>query len=317
MHLGVVPITVDHKLSAKRLFNRKELQALQADLPDYLSQQGFVVQKGRSARRHLDEAAYKKQQAELRAERGREQAAQAEKTLAEKTGKLTRRATQEIKLREHQAKLVKQAQTLAGKIEQGAETLGTLQQETAREKKALAQVRAAANKVRLDTYAIDRIPVEVKKTGILRNGPQIVSVRLEDWNNIKTLAKSSAAHRDEFERSQRDFENLLRNNTQLEKRYDETYRENQRLKRLIEQKDRLIGQLRQAAEMLFERGREVFGRMMGYVKGRFYLGEQDVQPEEEKGFKQGRREQEEAFEASEREYEQEQRRSERYRGPEL
>lgn len=36
MHLGVVPITSDHKLSAKRLLDRRELKKLQAELPEYL-----------------------------------------------------------------------------------------------------------------------------------------------------------------------------------------------------------------------------------------------------------------------------------------
>ncbi|WP_443029719.1 plasmid recombination protein [Sporolactobacillus sp. KGMB 08714] len=35
MHLGVVPITSDHKLSAKRLLDRRELKKLQAELPEY------------------------------------------------------------------------------------------------------------------------------------------------------------------------------------------------------------------------------------------------------------------------------------------
>ncbi|WP_100486529.1 MobV family relaxase [Sporolactobacillus pectinivorans] len=84
MHLGVVLITADHKLSAKRIFNHKELQDLQKALPEHLQQQGFDVEKRQSRNEHLDELDYKAKQAEIRAELAQEKAVEAEKTLVEK-----------------------------------------------------------------------------------------------------------------------------------------------------------------------------------------------------------------------------------------
>jgi len=46
MHLSLVPITEDKKLSAKRLFDRKELRFLQEDFPKYLQIHGFDLQRG-------------------------------------------------------------------------------------------------------------------------------------------------------------------------------------------------------------------------------------------------------------------------------
>ncbi|MCO7177204.1 MobV family relaxase [Sporolactobacillus kofuensis] len=210
MHLGVVPITEDHKLSAKRIFNRKELQNLQKDLPDYMQKQGFAVQKGQSKNKHLDEWEYKTQRAEERAKQAQAQAAETEKILAEKqknlvetkktvdsliatggqkveeakraTKVLAQRAAQEIQLKAHHMELTQSARTLSGKIEESTETLGELQTVIEREKRDLESVKAAADQTHLTSSQIDRIPVEVKRTGILRNRPEIVTVDKRDWD---------------------------------------------------------------------------------------------------------------------------------------
>lgn len=45
LHFGFVPMTQQEKLCAKELIDRIELQRLQAELPDYLTQEGFEVKK--------------------------------------------------------------------------------------------------------------------------------------------------------------------------------------------------------------------------------------------------------------------------------
>src|SRR5699024_12398321 len=40
MHLGIVPFNDEHKLSAKTVFNRQALQAVQDELPKYLNERG-------------------------------------------------------------------------------------------------------------------------------------------------------------------------------------------------------------------------------------------------------------------------------------
>ncbi|WP_139692211.1 MobV family relaxase [Sporolactobacillus terrae] len=227
MHLGVVPITEDHKLSAKRIFNRKELQNLQKNLPDYMQKQGFVVQKGQSKNKHLDELEYKAQRAEERAKQAQSQAAETEKILAEKqkslvetkktvdsliatggqkveeakkaTKVLAQRAAQEIQLKAHHMELTQSAWTLSGKIEEATETLGELELTVSLEEEKLKSVRAAADKNKLFEYHIDNIPVEIKKSGILRNGPESVVLERKHWEEFKTQAKASIAYRERSE----------------------------------------------------------------------------------------------------------------------
>lgn len=46
MHLSLVPVTQDNKLSAKRLFDRNELRSLQDDFPKYMQSKGFNLERG-------------------------------------------------------------------------------------------------------------------------------------------------------------------------------------------------------------------------------------------------------------------------------
>jgi len=54
MHTTIVPITSDHKLSAKELYNPKSLQILQTEYHQHLSKAGFEIQRGvTSDRKHI------------------------------------------------------------------------------------------------------------------------------------------------------------------------------------------------------------------------------------------------------------------------
>lgn len=61
MHLGVVPLTKDKRLSAKTVFNREALQKIQNELPEYLQEKGFEIERGeeKSERKHLTVKEYK------------------------------------------------------------------------------------------------------------------------------------------------------------------------------------------------------------------------------------------------------------------
>ncbi|UAT33115.1 plasmid recombination protein (plasmid) [Bacillus badius] len=64
MHVGVLPITEDGRLSAKDIYNRTELRQLQQDFPDELQRQGFEVERGKegSKEKHLHPNEYKEKQ---------------------------------------------------------------------------------------------------------------------------------------------------------------------------------------------------------------------------------------------------------------
>lgn len=46
MHLSLVPVTKDNRLSAKSLFDRKELRSLQDDFPKFIKEHGFDLERG-------------------------------------------------------------------------------------------------------------------------------------------------------------------------------------------------------------------------------------------------------------------------------
>lgn len=62
MHLGIVPFDKDFKLAAKRIFNRETLIKIQDELPIYLKERGFDIERGEknSNRGHLSVEEYKK-----------------------------------------------------------------------------------------------------------------------------------------------------------------------------------------------------------------------------------------------------------------
>ena len=63
MHMGIVPMK-QGKLSSKSIFNREELKKIQDELPKYLSQHGFHLQRGEldSTKKHLSTQEYKEKQ---------------------------------------------------------------------------------------------------------------------------------------------------------------------------------------------------------------------------------------------------------------
>lgn len=67
MHMGIVPFTQDWKLSAKMVFGKETLKKIQDELPRYLQERGFDIERGRenSKAKHLDTAEFKELQKDL------------------------------------------------------------------------------------------------------------------------------------------------------------------------------------------------------------------------------------------------------------
>lgn len=62
LHLSLVPVTADEKLSAKRLFDRKELRAIQDDFPKFIQGYGFSLERGIDAEgknKHIETQKFK------------------------------------------------------------------------------------------------------------------------------------------------------------------------------------------------------------------------------------------------------------------
>ena len=68
MHMGIVPFDDDGKLSAKRIFNREALQRIQEELPQYLKENGFDVERGNKnkERKNLSVPEYKAMREDLK-----------------------------------------------------------------------------------------------------------------------------------------------------------------------------------------------------------------------------------------------------------
>ena len=99
MHMGIVPFDDEHKLSAKRVFNRTALRNIQDQLPTYLQQHGFNIQRGvqESERKSLTVPEYKAMREDLKKATLQKQEIQAELEDARKRlAELKPRDQQEI-----------------------------------------------------------------------------------------------------------------------------------------------------------------------------------------------------------------------------
>ena len=99
MHMGIVPFDDEYKLSAKRVFNRTALRDVQDQLPTYLQQHGFNVQRGvqESERKSLTVPEYKAMREDLKKATLQKQEIQAELEDARKRlAELQPRDQQEI-----------------------------------------------------------------------------------------------------------------------------------------------------------------------------------------------------------------------------
>lgn len=62
LHMGIVPVTKDNKLSCYQIFDKKELMSLQQDFNRHMNDRGFELEKGESReekRKHLDTQRFK------------------------------------------------------------------------------------------------------------------------------------------------------------------------------------------------------------------------------------------------------------------
>ena len=90
LHLHLVPLTKDGRLSAKELFDRKNLLKLQQEMPARLQQAGFQIEKGEGRNPHKDTLTWKSEQAAKAVVQLGEQ----EKALQEQAQGLSRRESQ-------------------------------------------------------------------------------------------------------------------------------------------------------------------------------------------------------------------------------
>lgn len=111
MHLGVVPMK-DGRLSSKDIFTRKELLAIQEEMPRFMREKGFEVNRGeeKSDKKHLTVPEYKDMQRRI-AEMARE-----ERELTERVNTLKEHENVSERLLEAQKDYLKQSEARPPKI---------------------------------------------------------------------------------------------------------------------------------------------------------------------------------------------------------
>ncbi|WP_185933451.1 plasmid recombination protein, partial [Enterococcus gallinarum] len=87
MHLGIVPM-YEGRLSSKQVFSRQNLLEIQEELPTYLQERGYAIERGLrgSPQKHLSVKEYKDVQKELQV--SKQELANQEQILAEKEREL-------------------------------------------------------------------------------------------------------------------------------------------------------------------------------------------------------------------------------------
>lgn len=135
MHMGIVPFDKDNKLSAKRVFDRKTLQKIQDELPKYLQERDFDLNRGEkgSDRKHLSVPEYKKVQKEIK-NLEVELSSNQQKLISEKDelSKLVKKT--DLKVNRERLKVVKEEKTVEVKTGEknflGQDKTKTVQRET-------------------------------------------------------------------------------------------------------------------------------------------------------------------------------------------
>ena len=83
MHLGIVPM-YEGRLSSKQVFSRQSLLEIQEELPNYLKERGYAIERGLrgSPQKHLSVKEYKDVQKEIQV--SKQELANQEQILVEK-----------------------------------------------------------------------------------------------------------------------------------------------------------------------------------------------------------------------------------------
>lgn len=160
MHLGVIPITKDKRLSSKDLFNRKELLYIQEEFPKFIQSRGFNLERGIPGKQEHIEPTRWKNLKTLELGRKLDQGVKQMKTKQEQIKKVLEKEVAELK------EVIKQKR----KLEQ--------------ELKPLTELQEQARNI----YNMEEKPVGFM--GIIDT--ERVKVRKEDWEGLKQQALQTA-----------------------------------------------------------------------------------------------------------------------------
>lgn len=213
MHIGVMPITEDNRLSAKDMFTRKELTSLQQDFPLEMREKGFDVERGEgSEKKHLSPQAFKeKQDLQVEVEQLGNVKKHLETKVVETHNQLQQSTNYIEKQNEKLQKIQQQFLSLDKKIKEKKQEFETFRNQVPDKPVSLSYLREET-KTEVTTKLFGKPEITEKKTG------NIVVTR-EQWRDMKKKVDAAVIIKSDYERLQKT--DLVKENKQLHGAVDE------------------------------------------------------------------------------------------------
>ncbi|MGU9546048.1 MobV family relaxase [Bacillus cereus] len=213
MHIGVMPITEDNRLSAKDMFTRKELISLQQDFPLEMREKGFDVERGEgSEKKHLSPQAFKeKQDLEVEVEQLSNVKTHLKTKVVETHNQLQQTTNYIEKQNETLQKIQQQFLSLDKKIKEKKQEFETFRNQVPDKPVSLSYLREET-KTEVTTKLFGKPEITEKKTG------NIVITR-EQWRDMKEKVDAAVIIKSDYERLQKT--DLVKENKELHSAVDE------------------------------------------------------------------------------------------------
>lgn len=213
MHIGVMPITEDNRLSAKDMFTRKELISLQQDFPLEMREKGFDVERGEgSEKKHLSPQAFKeKQDLEVEVEQLSNVKTHLKTKVVETHNQLQQTTNYIEKQNETLQKIQQQFLSLDKKIQEKKQEFETFRDQIPDKPDSMSYLREET-KTEVTTKLFGKPEITEKKTG------NIVVTR-EQWRDMTEKVNAAVIIKSDYERLQKT--DLVKENKQLHEAVDE------------------------------------------------------------------------------------------------
>ncbi|MGG3116204.1 MobV family relaxase [Bacillus paranthracis] len=213
MHIGVMPITEDNRLSAKDMFTRKELTSLQQDFPIEMREKGFDVERGEgSEKKHLSPQAFKeKQDLQVEVEQLSNVKTHLKTKVVETHNQLQQTTNYIEKQNETLQKIQQQFLNLDKKIKEKKQEFETFRNQVPDKPVSLSYLREET-KTEVTTKLFGKPEITEKKTG------NIVVTR-EQWRDMTEKVNAAVIVKKDYERLQKT--DLVKENKQLHEAVDE------------------------------------------------------------------------------------------------
>ncbi|MBL2346258.1 plasmid recombination protein [Klebsiella pneumoniae] len=273
MHIGVMPITEDNRLSAKDMFTRKELTSLQQDFPLEMREKGFDVERGEgSEKKHLSPQAFKeKQDLEVEVEQLSNVKTHLKTKVVETHNQLQQTTNYIEKQNETLQKIQQQFLNLDKKIKEKKQEFETFRNQVPDKPVSLSYLREET-KTEVTTKLFGKPEITEKKTG------NIVVTR-EQWRDMIEKVNAAVIIKSDYERLQKT--DLVKENKQLHEAVDEIcdslqdsqkrnlklQEENKQLRREISSLKAYIRDLQINIKVLYQQTKKVFKEQFKAFRG--------------------------------------------------